>query len=274
MHEIAGETYPSVVAETVDPEADCYVVSEIYEAPRKSLNVTMVSAEPGLQRSTFGFPHWLRLGTGKNATDFPFARWDDNVLSSLLSLAVPKEKVDELCKLLLDEFGCAALVVSAPVEKLNPLLTGYESVIPILKSVEYIAVGLGHQQARRRKTFPETSCLMRYLRSTIASGHVRQSCILCFNKAKELVADEAHAYGSVTDSPMYIRDIVKVVLQRDATSIIFAENDPTGKCIPCARQRRKADELISALSVYDVAVEDYIIISPYEHFSFRERRLI
>src|SRR5258706_13356066 len=80
--------------------------------------------------------------------------------------------------------------------------------------------------------------------------------------------------GTLTQTSVYPREIVKAALAANAAAVIFAHNHPSG-----AAQPSQADELLTrtlkeALALVDVKVLDHFIIAGNQALSFAERGLL
>ena len=80
--------------------------------------------------------------------------------------------------------------------------------------------------------------------------------------------------GTLTQTSVYPREIVKAALARNAAAVIFAHNHPSG-----AAQPSQADELLTrtlkdALALVDVKVLDHFIVAGSQAISFAERGLL
>ncbi len=80
--------------------------------------------------------------------------------------------------------------------------------------------------------------------------------------------------GTLTQTSVYPREIVKAALNANAAAVIFAHNHPSG-----AAQPSQADELLTrslkeALALVDVKVLDHFIVAGNQAISFAERGLL
>ena len=80
--------------------------------------------------------------------------------------------------------------------------------------------------------------------------------------------------GTLTQTSVYLREVVKSALRRNAAAVMFVHNHPSG----CAEPSR-ADELLTqtlkqALQLVDIKVLDHFIIGGQTVLSFAERALI
>ena len=80
--------------------------------------------------------------------------------------------------------------------------------------------------------------------------------------------------GTLTQTSVYPREIVKSALSKNAAAVIFAHNHPSG-----AAQPSQADELLTrnlkdALALVDIKVLDHFIVAGSQAISFAERGLL
>ena len=80
--------------------------------------------------------------------------------------------------------------------------------------------------------------------------------------------------GTLTQTSVYPREVVKAALGSNAAAVIFAHNHPSG-----AAQPSQADELLTrnlkeALALVEVKVLDHFIVAGRHAVSFAERGLL
>ncbi|WP_048667371.1 JAB domain-containing protein, partial [Vibrio crassostreae] len=67
-------------------------------------------------------------------------------------------------------------------------------------------------------------------------------------------------FGTVDSASVYPREVVKLVLERNASAVIFAHNHPSGDSNPSQADRRITERLKDALALVDVRVLDHIVV--------------
>lgn len=90
----------------------------------------------------------------------------------------------------------------------------------------------------------------------------------CLIEAQELFR------GTLSQTSVFPREVVKAALTRNSASLVLAHNHPSGQC-----DASRADELItqnlrSALALVDVKILDHFIVAGTNTTSFAERGLI
>lgn len=80
--------------------------------------------------------------------------------------------------------------------------------------------------------------------------------------------------GTLTQTSVYPREVVKRALHHNAAAVIFAHNHPSGVCEPSREDEMLTDALKKSLELVDVKVLDRFIVAGTNCLSFAERGLI
>lgn len=106
-------------------------------------------------------------------------------------------------------------------------------------------------------------------------GLQREQCdILFLNGGNDVVALETLSEGSLTESPVYVRDIVERANRHHAAAAILVHNHPSGHCQPSAGDRALTEELVQAGDLLRLPLLDHVIIGRRDHYSFADHGLI
>jgi DNA repair protein RadC len=80
--------------------------------------------------------------------------------------------------------------------------------------------------------------------------------------------------GTLTQTSVYPREVVKEALFQNAAAVILCHNHPSGNAEPSRADEALTHTLKSALALVDVRVLDHIIVTRSGTLSFAERGLI
>lgn len=81
-------------------------------------------------------------------------------------------------------------------------------------------------------------------------------------------------YGTLTQTSVYPREVVRAAMDLKAAAIILTHNHPSGSTQPSRADEQLTSTLKSALALVDVRVLDHIITAGGESLSMAERGLI
>jgi len=89
-----------------------------------------------------------------------------------------------------------------------------------------------------------------------------------------VIAIEELFRGTLTQTSVYPREVVKAALRVNAATVIFAHNHPSGVAEPSHADEILTRSLKSALALVDVQVLDHFIVAGTRIMSFAERGLL
>jgi DNA repair protein RadC len=113
-----------------------------------------------------------------------------------------------------------------------------------------------------------------YLRMTLAGRDYEVFMVLFLDAQNRILESEEMFRGTLTQTSVYPREVVKRSLVVNAAAVIFAHNHPSG-----VGEASRADELLTqslkqALALVDVKVLDHFLIAGSGVMSFAERGLL
>jgi DNA repair protein RadC len=89
-----------------------------------------------------------------------------------------------------------------------------------------------------------------------------------------LLASEELFRGTLTQTSVYPREIVKRALANNCAAVLFSHCHPSGVAEPSRADELLTTTLRSALALVDVRVLDHIVVAEHALVSFAERGLI
>lgn len=98
--------------------------------------------------------------------------------------------------------------------------------------------------------------------------------ILLLDSQNRLI--EAHELfrGTLSQTSVYPREVVKYTLARNAAGVLFAHNHPSGVAEPSRADELLTQNLKQALALVDVRVLDHFVVAGTSTVSFAQRGLI
>ncbi len=106
-------------------------------------------------------------------------------------------------------------------------------------------------------------------------GRAQEVFMVVFLDAQHRVIDSEEMFqGTLTQTSVYPREVVKRALFHNAAAVILAHNHPSGVAEPSQSDRLLTDALKQALALVDVRVLDHFIVAGAGCLSFAERGMI
>jgi DNA repair protein RadC len=113
-----------------------------------------------------------------------------------------------------------------------------------------------------------------YLRMRIADREHEVFVVLFLDSQNRLIACEEMFRGTLSQTSVHPREVVKAVLTHNAAAVIFAHNHPSGIAEPSRADELLTQTLKQALSLVDCKILDHFIVAGATVVSFAERGLI
>ncbi len=106
-------------------------------------------------------------------------------------------------------------------------------------------------------------------------GRAQEVFVVVFLDAQHhVITSEEMFQGTLTQTSVYPREVVKRALFHNAAAVILAHNHPSGVAEPSQSDRLLTDALKQALALVDVRVLDHFIVAGTACLSFAERGII
>lgn len=103
--------------------------------------------------------------------------------------------------------------------------------------------------------------------------HEEFGCIW-LNARHEVIEAGEIFRGTLTQTSVYPREVVKEALRHNAAAVIFYHNHPSGAAEPSAADEMLTRSLKDALSLVDVRALDHFVVTATAMTSFAERGLL
>lgn len=113
-----------------------------------------------------------------------------------------------------------------------------------------------------------------YLKLLLGGRQQEVFVVLFLDAQHRLIASEEMFHGTLTQTSVYPREVVKRALMHNSAAVMFCHNHPSGMSEPSSSDRLLTDALKQALQLVDVKALDHFIIGDESVLSFAERGLI
>ena len=98
----------------------------------------------------------------------------------------------------------------------------------------------------------------------------RFGCLFLTNR-NQIIEYKTLFRGTIDIATVHVRPVITEALQRNAASVVFAHNHPSGVAEPSRADRAITKRLVEALSLVEIKVLDHIVIGDGDTVSFAER---
>lgn len=204
----------------------------------------------------------------------PAALQDAELLAILLRTGTAGNGVLQMAQQLLDRFqGLGGLLRAdgaalATVKGLGPAKRA-----ELLAVLELARRTLAAEMARR-PVFDSPQAVRDFLRLELAELGHEVFAVLFLDAQHRLIRFEPMFRGTLTQTSVYPREVLKRALALNAAAVILAHNHPSGVAEPSRADEFLTQSLKSALAMVDVRVLDHMVVGRGPVVSFAERGLL
>lgn len=175
---------------------------------------------------------------------------------------------------LVDEFGSLAGVLAAGPAAQTRILGRDNPAIEHLGMIRRVMLHALRKEALERPVLTNAKALMDYLFADMAHLPAERLRVLFLNSKNRLLRDEVMSEGSVNETPIYPREIIRRTLEIGATALILAHNHPSGDPEPSKADIEATSRITEAGRPFEIQIHDHVIVARSGWTSFRALGLI
>jgi DNA repair protein RadC len=204
----------------------------------------------------------------------PAALADAELIALLLRTGYRGTTVLALAQQLLDSFGgLNGLLQAGPAELKRVKGLGPAKRAEISAVLELARRSLARELAQN-PVFDAPAKVKDYLRLQLGGLGHEVFAVLFLDARSQLLRLEEMFRGTLTQTSVYPREVVKRALALNASAVLLAHNHPSGAAEPSRADEYLTQTLVAALKLVDVRVLDHLVVGHAEVVSFAERGLL
>jgi DNA repair protein RadC len=196
------------------------------------------------------------------------------LLAIFLRVGITGKSAVDLARELLAHFGSLNRLFAARREEFNALPGMGDAKYAQLQAVLEMARRALAEELREGVALSSPRAVRDYLALTLGARQHECFMVLFVNAQNHLIVAEEMFRGTLTQTSVYPREIVKQALALNAAAVILAHNHPSGVAEPSQADRYLTETLKSALELIDVRVLDHFVVAGRKVLSFAERGLL
>jgi DNA repair protein RadC len=218
--------------------------------------------------------HGHRLRLKERLRTEPGALADYEVLELLLSYARPRCDTKPTAKALLARFGGLSGVLRAGEEDLLDVEGLGEAQTLFLQLIREFLARMEEEPVRRREVLSSPNKVADLARARFGSSRTEQMWVALVDNKNRLMSWKQISQGTVSEAPVYPREVLALALRSQAGGVILVHNHPGGDPSPSGQDMEITRRIARSGLELDVRVLDHIIITEDSFFSFQERGLL
>ncbi|WP_434776986.1 RadC family protein [Neisseria sp. Ec49-e6-T10] len=195
---------------------------------------------------------------------------DAELIAILLRVGTHGLSAVELGRELLTHFGSLGRLFNAPFSEIKQQKGLGSATYAQFSAVNEVAKRILVEELQTPLSLNSPDKVKDYLQLHIGFKPIEVFMALFLNTQNQIIAIEEMSQGTVAQSAVYIREIVKRALHHNASALIVAHNHPSGTLRPSQEDIALTMTLKDALKLIDVTLLDHFLVTNQSCVSFRE----
>lgn len=204
----------------------------------------------------------------------PQALADAELLALLLRTGLQGMGVLQLAESILKELGGLDGLLRAQASQLSAIRGLGPAKRSELMAVMELARRALHGELSGQPVFDAPQAVKHYLQLQLAALPHEVFAVLFLDAQHRLIACEEMFRGTLTQTSVYPREVIKRALSHNAASVVLAHNHPSGALEPSRADELLTQTLKDSLALVDVRVLDHIVVGRTGALSFAERGML
>lgn len=199
---------------------------------------------------------------------------DAELLAIFLRTGVVGKSAVDLARELLTRFGSLTQLFAASEKDFCEIHGMGQAKYVQLQAVLEMSRRALKEEIQRGDALNSPRAVRDYLQLLLGGRQQEVFMALFLDTQHRVIASEELFHGTLSQTSVYPREVVKRALAHNAAAVIFAHNHPSGDTEPSQSDRLLTDVLKQALGLVDVRALDHFVVTAGKTLSFAEKGLI
>jgi DNA repair protein RadC len=200
---------------------------------------------------------------------------DAELLAIFLRIGIRGASAVDLARTLLGHFGSLNRLFAASASEFAAIPGMGDAKYAQLQAVLELARRALREEIAAGDALSSPRAVRDWLRLTLAALPHEVFMVLLLDAQNRLIAAEELFRGTLTQTSVHPREVVKLALSHNAAGAILAHNHPSGVAEPSRADEALTQALKQALALVDVKLLDHFVVAgAADPLSFAERGLL
>lgn len=223
-----------------------------------------------IRKKHYGYGHISRLK--KRFLENKVSRCE--LIELLLAYVIKGMDVKQQSKEIYNRCGGNFRKLFNVIEKIKIKGVGKETIIFFKLFREFINIYNEEKFINRKYTLKDQKDVVEYYKSMCYEADKEAVFAIFLDAKNRIIMNKKIGEGTLTQSLVYPREIIKEAISIGALSIILIHNHPSGVTTPSENDRKITKKLYFACREMDLMILDHLIVGSEGYFSFYENGLI
>lgn len=199
---------------------------------------------------------------------------DAELLAIILRVGGVEDTAIDLARFLLNKFGSFRGLDAKSVSELCEVNGIGPAKAAQIKAALEMGKRMASEKMKIRERIDSYKDVYNLVNPYMRDLHREEFKIILLTSRNNLILERTIFEGSLTESIVNVREIVKEALNHAAASIVFVHNHPSGDPNPSLEDKNITARLVNACKLVGINPLDHVIIGNDNYYSFSEHGLI
>jgi DNA repair protein RadC len=186
---------------------------------------------------------------------------DAELLAIILGSGVRGQHAVAYSRDLLNQYGGLSNLLNARPDRLIQTFGLGQAKVSAIVAIKELCTRASLEQVKVGELMGQPEHVRSFCHHKLAHLQIEHCMALYLNAQNRLITIEEVSRGTLTQTSIYPREIVKSALQHHASALILAHNHPSGSAQPSQADIHLTAQLKKALYMIDVHLHDHLIVS-------------
>jgi len=188
-------------------------------------------------------------------------------LELMLGYVVPRRDMRPLAHALLKKFGSLSAILTADMDELTAFPGVGRNIAIFLKLIYQMLLDGYRSTMGSSPIFHDENVLKNYCKWILGNKSVEEFHVLYLDSQYRLLQDETHSVGTIDDTGVYTREIVKRALQLNSTAIVLIHNHPTSDNTFSKQDVETTERLQELCKELGIKLYNHFLVSKYSIYA-------
>ncbi|KAA3612603.1 MAG: JAB domain-containing protein [Calditrichaeota bacterium] len=199
---------------------------------------------------------------------------DAELLAIILRIGIQNRSAVDLARYILQQCGGFRGIDKMDVRDMTALKGIGVAKAAQIKAAIAIGKRLARQDSETRNLITSSQDIFDLFHLKYRDLKREKFSIVFLTSRNKIIAEKVLFEGSVTESMVSIREVIREILANGAASVIFLHNHPSGEVSPSKADYAITEKLVAACKAVEINVLDHVIIGDGVYYSFADDQLI
>jgi len=196
---------------------------------------------------------------------------DSELLALFIRTGIPGSSAVDIGRNLLLRFRSLSALLDANDETLSEIIGLGPAKIAQLRAIKEIVRRSLVVHISKTPALDSPNAVGDYLQLMVGGRPYEVFVTLYLDIRFRLLHAEESSRGTLTQTAVYPREIIREAMRHNAAAVIVAHNHPSGDVAPSDADRSLTRQLKTALQTVDIRLIDHFVVSSTQRTSFSER---